>query len=67
MKNYLLKTGDDELLKIIQPFYAWRGLVVASPIWYPNLTYDVRRKVFNFISNILDSDELCLDMNSYLY
>ena len=55
-ETYLDKTGDEELLSVIQPFYAWRGLVVASPIWYPNLKYEVRRSLFNFINNVLDSD-----------
>jgi aminoglycoside phosphotransferase family enzyme len=34
-KIYLKKTGDSEILEVVQPFYAWRALVVASPIWYP--------------------------------
>ncbi|MHA1238699.1 MAG: phosphotransferase family protein [Candidatus Odinarchaeia archaeon] len=54
--NYLEKTKDKEILEVIQPFLAWRGLVVASPIWYPNLSYDVRRKLFNLIENVLDTD-----------
>jgi len=56
IENYLNKTGDDELLKVIQPFYAWRGLVLASPIWYPNLKYEIRRMIFNFIHNVLDTE-----------
>jgi hypothetical protein len=58
--NYLEKTGDEEMLTVIQPFYAWRGLVVASPIWYPHLTLDVREKLFNFIRNVLNTD--CFDL-----
>lgn len=54
--NYLEKTGDAEMLTVIQPFYAWRGLVVASPIWYPYLPFNVRRKLFNFIRNVLDTN-----------
>ena len=56
MDEYLDETGDDGLVRVIQPFYAWRGLVVASPIWYPNLSDDIRRKLFNFIINVLDTD-----------
>jgi aminoglycoside phosphotransferase (APT) family kinase protein len=54
---YLEKTGDYELLKVIQPFYAFRGLVVASPVWYPNISLETRRKLFNFIRNVLEADE----------
>jgi hypothetical protein len=65
-KNYLDKTGDEEILSVIQPFYAWRGLVVASPLWYPNLALDVREKLFFFIKNILETEKLELKrINSY--
>jgi hypothetical protein len=53
---YLKKTGDNELLEVIQPFYAFRGLVVASPVWYPNISLDTRRKLFNFIKNVLEEE-----------
>ncbi len=65
--NYLERTGDRELLEVIQPFYVFRSLVVASPIWYPNLDPGVRTKIFNFINNILDSEVFDYqDVNSYL-
>lgn len=65
--NYLDKTSDHEILEVIQPYYAWRALVVASPIWYPNLSYDLRRKIFNFIHAVLESDRFNPDcINSYL-
>jgi hypothetical protein len=54
---YLGETGDDELLEVIQPFYAFRGLVVASPVWYPNISLDTRSKLFNFIKNVLEAEE----------
>lgn len=55
-KNYLSKTRDEEILCVTAPFYAWRGLVVASPIWYPDIPDEVRRAVFGFILNILQSE-----------
>ncbi len=54
---YLEKTGDYGLLEAIQPFYAFRGLVVASPIWYPNISAETRLKMFNFINNVLDTEK----------
>lgn len=53
MENYQLKTNDQELFLVLQPFYAWRGLVIASPVWYPNLEDSVRHKIFNFVQNML--------------
>ncbi len=65
-KNYLDKTGDEEILTVVQPFFAWRGLVVASPVWYPNLPQHVRAKLFNFIRNVLETEKLDLkNVNSY--
>jgi len=66
-ENYLHKTGDREILEVVQPFYAWRGLVVASPVWYPTLSRDVRVKLLNFVRNALQYERFDLDnVNSYL-
>ncbi len=65
-ENYLSKTKDDEILDVIPPFLAWRSLVLASPIWYPNLHKQVRAKLFNFVLNILNASSLDLkNVNSY--
>ncbi|RLF15891.1 MAG: aminoglycoside phosphotransferase family protein [Thermoprotei archaeon] len=56
LSNYLDLTGDEELLKVIQPFYAWRALVIASPIWYPTLHVEVRRKLLNLALNSLRTE-----------
>jgi len=65
-ENYLSKTEDWEILEVVQPFYAWRGLVVASPIWYPNLSLDVRVKLLNFVRNILQYEKFDLNAINYL-
>lgn len=66
-ENYLVKTGDREMLEVAAPFYAWRGLVVASPVWYPHIPSAVRRSVFNFIQNVLAVERFDpLDVNRYL-
>jgi hypothetical protein len=66
-KNYLDKTGDDEILKVIQPFYAWRSLVVASPLWYPNLPLFVRKKILRFATRVLEAREFEVEsVESYL-
>ncbi|HSE43667.1 MAG TPA: aminoglycoside phosphotransferase family protein, partial [Acidobacteriota bacterium] len=33
--TYMEATGDTEMTQVISPFLAWRGLVIANPIWYP--------------------------------
>ncbi|MDD1739907.1 MAG: phosphotransferase [Methanothrix sp.] len=66
-ENYLEKTGDEELLEVIAPFFAFRAVVVASPTWYPLLSDDVRRAIFNFLERVLASKKFNYrDVNSYL-
>ena len=52
-ETYLAKSKDDEVLETTAPFFAFRGLVIASPLWYPDLSITVRKKLFRFIENVL--------------
>jgi hypothetical protein len=55
------------MLEVAAPFFAWRGLVLASPVWYPHLPPGVRPAIFNFIRNILAADRFDPgDANRYL-
>jgi hypothetical protein len=66
-KNYLDRTGDEEILSVIQPFYGWRSLVIASPLWYPNLSLDVRRKILRFATKVLKAKKFNFeDVGAYL-
>jgi hypothetical protein len=53
-ERYLGAVGDDELQAVVGPFFAFRGLVVASPVWYPKLGPGVRAKLLNFVRAVLD-------------
>lgn len=50
--TYLQQTGDHELLELAAPFFAWRALVLASPLWY-NVADSVRRALMAFVDNVL--------------
>jgi hypothetical protein len=64
---YLDRTNDLEMFDVAAPFFAWRGLVIGSPVWYPNIPDTVRKSVFNFIQNVLDSSRFDpSDVNRYL-
>ena len=52
--TYMDASGDKEVTETAAPFFAFRGLVVASPLWYPKLSMDIRRSLFRFIENVLD-------------
>lgn len=54
--RYLEATGDTEMLQVAAPFFAFRALVMASPVWYPSLAESVRRKLLAFIRSVLGSD-----------
>ena len=65
-ERYLEKSGDQELLKVVAPFFAFRGLVMASPLWYPNLPERVRQKLFAFIQSVMDTEAFDLErVNAY--
>jgi hypothetical protein len=53
--RYLEKTGDREILEVAAPFFAFRCLVMASPVWYPTLSEDVRWKLFAFLQSVLEA------------
>jgi hypothetical protein len=53
-QRYLGATGDDELHTVVGPFFAFRGLVVANPVWYPTLRPGTRAKLLNFVRAVLD-------------
>jgi hypothetical protein len=43
--RYLKATRDSELLEVIAPFLCWRTLVLACPVWYPNLSAEARHRL----------------------
>lgn len=55
-ERYLEKSGDRELLHVVAPFFTFRGLVMASPLWYPKLPEGVRRKLFAFTQAVLEAE-----------
>lgn len=66
-KRYLVARPDDELTRVIQPWLAWRALVVASPVWYPTISVGVRRVLLTFASRVLRSEDYdYADVNRYL-
>ncbi len=52
-KTYLSFHPDDGLPYAVQPWFAWRCLVLASPLWYPDISDDVRSRLFQFIHRVL--------------
>ncbi len=66
-EEYLKQTGDYEILEVIAPFYVFRGLVVASPQWYPSHSVEIRQALFRFIENVLAEERFDYsNVNKYL-
>jgi aminoglycoside phosphotransferase (APT) family kinase protein len=66
-QRYLALRPDEELLAVIQPWFAWRALVLASPIWYPGLSVASRRRLLTFARRVLESERYEWDdVNRYL-
>jgi Phosphotransferase enzyme family len=51
--SYQELSRDAELLDIVAPFLAWRGLVLANPVWYPHVSPSARARLFDFIEATL--------------
>ena len=54
-RSYLNQSQDADLLDVVAPFLAWRGLVLANPVWYPELDPVARRRLLEFIEHTLAS------------
>ncbi len=65
--DYVKRSGDSEIYTFVQLFYAFRGVVVANPVFYPDLTDKQRKMLFRFIHNILDLEKFVPEeVNDYL-
>jgi len=66
-EEYLERTGDEEILEVIAPFYVFRGLVIASPQWYPHHPEPVRDGLLRFLERVLEEDRFdWRGINKYL-
>jgi hypothetical protein len=54
-ETYLEQSGDREILEVVAPFFVFRALVMASPVWYPTLAMSVRKALLAFIHSVLES------------
>ena len=65
--KYVNESGDEELFEVVAPFYAFRGVVVANPVFYPDVRPENRVKIFNFVRAVLDDDSFKIDnINEYI-
>lgn len=60
-ETYLTETEDTDVLRLIAPYFVWRALVVASPVWYPTLPGKVRARLMDLIARVMRRDGLDLE------
>jgi len=53
LNAYISETRDEAIFEAMPLFYSFRALVIASPLWYPSLSPETRRRIFNFAENAL--------------
>ena len=66
-EEYLELTGDEQVLEVMAPFFVFRGLVIASPEWYPTHPPAVRRGLLRFVQNVLEDERFdFMRVNKYM-
>jgi Ser/Thr protein kinase RdoA (MazF antagonist) len=60
-QTYLAQRHGQMLLTTIQPWYAWRALVLASPIWYPDIDERIRRRMLTFARQVMLAERFAWD------
>jgi len=55
--EYIRASGDKEIISVVALFFAFRGVVVANPLFYPELSLSQRSLIFNFVHNVLDGEK----------
>jgi len=54
-ERYLRSSHDIEMLEVAAPYLVFRGLVLAHPLWYPNLGEEHRETLFRFMERVLQA------------
>ncbi|HEY7538794.1 MAG TPA: phosphotransferase [Methylomirabilota bacterium] len=53
VESYLRESHDQEVLEVLPLFLAFRALVIAHPLWYPELPDPLRRVLIHFTRRML--------------
>jgi len=65
--EYIRCSGDQEIVEVTAPFFAFRCAVVANPVFYPDLSSEARTKIFNFARAVLSAERFEAEkVNEYL-
>lgn len=65
--TYLAVSRDTELLNVVPPFIAWRGLVVCNPRFYPSLPARARDALLGWVEQVLANERFSPDSAGVLF
>lgn len=66
-REYIRITSDAKIMEVVAPFFAFRGMVVGNPVFYPEVTPLQRKMIFSFVHNVLDKSPFLVEkVNEYL-
>lgn len=57
-KSYQEARPDDEVYDCLAPYFAWRGLVLANPRWYPAMEEETRERLLSLVERVLESPRM---------
>jgi hypothetical protein len=60
--RYFEHRSDHGLLEIAPPYLAWRALVIANPVWYPNLAPSARDVLLSIAERALAEGAFRIDL-----
>lgn len=61
LNSYLENTKDSDIFHVIQPFFAFRILVIANPKFYPDDRNETKKKLLNFGNSVLETKQFELE------
>jgi Ser/Thr protein kinase RdoA (MazF antagonist) len=53
LETYLRESHDQEILEVLPPFLGFRALVIAHPLWYPELSDPLRVALIHFARRMM--------------
>ena len=66
-EEYMSASADLDIARVSPLFFAFRAAVVASPVFYPDLSPAVREKIFRFMRNVLLTEDFDIEkVNEYI-
>jgi aminoglycoside phosphotransferase (APT) family kinase protein len=64
---YIKASGDAEITEVAALFFAFRAVVIANPVFYPDLGTDARTRLIRFAKNVLSDDSFKIErVNDYI-